>query len=327
MKKIWVAILALQAINIFAADLVWPTESLEFAKGMPIESFIQPPAGSEVKAGLFGDVRNNGYRFHEGIDIKATRRAKSGEALDEVYAVMDGTVRLVNTTSGYSNYGRYVVLEHTDLDVPVYTLYAHLASVENDIKSGSKIKAGTKIGILGRSSAGYKINKPEAHLHFEVGLRYSDNFQPWYEAQKFGSPNYFANFNGMNLAGFDALQLFAASKEGKLKNFKDYIQSLPTAYVVRIYTKDTPDFVKRYPALVDENGQKVGWDVHFTWFGLPQKFERIKDPKKGARYGDVEVIKHNPDEMKRKCRRLVVLDSKGNVVITNDMKEVLHLLF
>jgi len=325
-KKFLFAFAVFTALFNARADMVWPTESDAFAKGAPYKDFIQPTRAGNPESGLFGDVRSNGYRFHEGIDIKPVRRSKKNEPLDEIYAAMSGVVRVVNTTAGYSGYGRYIVIVHDDLDVPVYTLYAHLGSIEKDIVPGTRVEAGRKLGIMGRS-ASYAIQTQQAHLHFEIGLRLSDSFDAWYKSKKFGSPNYFGNYNGMNLVGFDALGVYTAAKEGKLKNFKSYIQSLPTAYVVRVYTRKTPDLARFYPALVDNEGENVGWDIHFTWFGLPQKLERIKDPRSGAREGEVEVVMHNPDEMKRKCRCLVVVDSKGNVVITDDMKDQLKLIF
>ena len=117
-----------------ANKIVWPTESTAFVKGENFEAFIQPTFGHEPKSGLFGDVRNNGYRFHEGIDIKPVRKNKRGDPLDSVYAAMQGTVVLANDNPGASSYGRYVVIEHDSLDVSLYTLYAHLRSIDAGIK-------------------------------------------------------------------------------------------------------------------------------------------------------------------------------------------------
>ena len=54
--------------------LFWPTPNDAFYKGKGVESFIQPTAGNTVSSGLFGSVRNGGYRFHEGLDMKAVQR-------------------------------------------------------------------------------------------------------------------------------------------------------------------------------------------------------------------------------------------------------------
>ncbi|CDE83298.1 peptidase M23 [Coraliomargarita sp. CAG:312] len=309
------------------ANLVWPTESKDFALGKSPEAFLQPTVSGNPMSGAFGDVRNNGTRFHEGIDIKPVRRDRRGEPLDDIYCAMDGEVKMVNKIAGNSGYGRYVAVSHKDFDVEVYTLYAHLSEIDPKISIGSKVSAGTRIGKMGRS-ASYSIARPQAHLHFEIGLRLSDSFNSWYKTKRYKQKNLFGNYNGLNLVGFDPLAFFYDAKSGKINSgFASYITSMPTAYVVRVYTKSTPDFVKIYPALVDSGGQTCGWDIYFTWYGLPQKFERIKDPRPGAKEGEIEIVKYNPSQLKRKCRRFVVLDSNGNPKITDSLKDMLKRIF
>jgi len=319
---------ALLAVNCAFADLVWPTPSKDFAAGKPFEEFIQPTVSGNPQSGLFGDVRSNGYRFHEGIDIKPVSRSRKGEALDDVFAAMDGKVALINRIAGNSGYGRYVVLEHPSSDVPVYTLYAHLAEIDPQIAAGSQVKAGSRIGRMGRS-ASYSIGKAQSHLHFEIGLMLSDKFDKWYkESKRFKEQNFFGNYNGMNLVGFDPLDFYNHARAGSLNNgLKGYIQSLPTAVVARVYTKRTPDFAKKYPQLADNNGSDCGWDIYLTWFGLPTKLERIKKPRAGAREAEVEIVKYNPSELTRKCRRMVDISKNGNVIIRDELKDQIMRLF
>ena len=311
----------------YASELLWPTESKAFAEGEPPVKFLQPTASGNPMSGAFGDVRNNGYKFHEGIDIRPVRRNRKGEALDEVYFAMDGTVRMINKIAGNSGYGRYVVVSHEDADVEVYTLYAHLSEIDAGFSIGSRVKAGQKVGIMGRS-ASYPIAKAQSHLHFEIGLRLGDSFDRWYISKKYRQKNHFGNFNGMNLYGFDPLAFFYAAKEGRINSgFAGYIQSLPTAFVVRVYTRSVPDFVKIYPALTDSNGHDCGWDIHFTWYGLPQKFERIKNPRADAKEGEFEIVKYNAEELKRKCRKMVHVDKDGRAGALEGLKEILRKIF
>src|SRR6266513_3656001 len=51
-------------------------------------------------------------RFHEGIDIRPLQRDESGEPLDPVRAIAAGLVVHTNLVPGFSNYGKYVVVEH-----------------------------------------------------------------------------------------------------------------------------------------------------------------------------------------------------------------------
>lgn len=314
-------------VNVFA-DIVWPTPSKAFAQGKPYTEFIQPTVSGRPISGLFGDVRSNGYKFHEGIDIMPISRNKRGEPLDDVYSALDGTVMLINRIAGNSGYGRYVVLVHKSCDVPIYTLYAHLAEIDGDIAVGTSVKAGKRLGKMGRS-ASYSIAKAQAHLHFEMGLMLSDRFDKWYvESKRFKQKNFFGNYNGMNLVGFDPLDFYEKAKNEEIDDgFKGYLQSLPVAVVVRIYTKRTPDFVKKYPMLVNNAGKDCGWDIHLTWHGLPVKFERIKNPRIGARESDVEILKYNPNELNRKCRKLVEFNKNGEVKMHENLKRLIKIIF
>lgn len=307
--------------------IVWPTESTAFVEGKPFEAFIQPTLGHEPSSGLFGDVRNNGYRFHEGIDIKPVRKSKRGEPLDSVYAAMSGTVMMVNDNPSASSYGRYVVIEHNNLDVSVYTLYAHLRLINPVIKKGVKVVAGSPLGQMGRS-ADYAISRDASHLHFEIGLRYGENFQKWYDLQKFGSKNKFGIFNGMNLQGFDPLAFMNAARTGEIaKGVAHFIELQPTAFIARYYTSKIPDFALRYPKLADLEGSARGWDIHFTWYGLPKKIERIKEPLQFVGKDEIEIIYANPHEINKKCRIFVKIKKNGKFKYTDLLKDTLKKMF
>ncbi len=310
------------------ADVVWPTPLQDFSLGRPPESFLQPTVSGNPKSGAFGDVRNNGYKFHEGIDIRPAKRDKHNEALDDIYAAFDGKVVCVNKISSNSGYGKYIVMTHPNEDVEVYTLYAHLADIDNSVAVGKTFKAGKRLGKMGRSANNYRIAKEQAHLHFEIGVMSSKSFNKWYYGSgKFKDKNRFGNYNGINLTGFDPLDFMYAARAGKVESMAKYIQNLPTAFVVRVYTQTIPDYVKMYPNLVDNNGSDCGWDIHFTWYGLPQKFERIKNPdlsKKGT--STFEVVKYNPNEIKRKCKVMIVVRN-GNAYAKNSLVDVIRKLF
>ena len=310
-----------------SADIVWPTPLDDFALGRPPESFLQPTVSGKPRSGAFGDVRSNGYKFHEGIDIRPAKRDRKREALDDIYVAIDGTVVCVNKISGNSGYGKYIVMVHPKEDVQVYTLYAHLAEIDKSVAVGRSFNAGERLGKMGRS-ASYHIGKEQAHLHFEIGLMSSKSFNKWYYgSKKFKDKNRFGNYNGINLTGFDPLDFMYAARAGKVDSISKYIQNLPTAFVVRVYTIATPDFVKMFPNLVDNNGSDCGWDIYFTWYGLPQKFERIKNPdEKKIGRTEIEVVKYNPEEIKRKCRVMLV-NRRGKIFVTNTLIDTIKKLF
>jgi len=293
-----------------ADALIWPTPNPAFQNGQSIEAFIQPTVSGRVESGLFGCVRNDGHRFHEGLDLYPIERTRSGEAADSVYAVLPGRVVHVNRTAGYSSYGRYVVVEH-DGEVPAFhTLYAHLASVSDQVQVGTRVAEGAELGIMGRSAAGYSIPKSRAHLHFEIGFRLSNQFQSWYDDQKFGSQNRHGNWNGMNLVSLDPLEYYRSVRLGRVVNVFEYLQQLPAVARIRIYTAQVPDFVQIYPGLVTrpyEGQTLVAWDIAFSEYGVPKEWTpRFAEEGLSGRPGNVQVIAYDPSRLSEQtCRRVL----------------------
>jgi murein DD-endopeptidase MepM/ murein hydrolase activator NlpD len=253
-------------------NILWPTPNKAFMDGGDISTWVQPTASGDPHSGLFGCVRDNDSRFHEGIDIKCIERDKKGNPLDAVSAVMDGEVVYFNNVAGNGDYGRYIVLEHPRADVAVYTLYAHLSAIAPGLKVGKIVAAGEVIGTMGHSGT-EDIPLERAHLHFEIGLRLSDDFQSFYIDKKYPGKNEHGNYNGINLFGSDPQAFFEAVRSGKFKNFADYFRAIPTAFTLRVTTTTIPDFAKRYPALLTKpvpSGGVTGWDIDFTWYGMPK---------------------------------------------------------
>src|SRR5437879_2655765 len=90
------------------------------------------------EGGRYGFVRNpvptaQGLvytRFHEGIDIRCLHRDARGEPLDGVRAIADGKVVHTNQVPGYSNYGRYIVIEHGWDGSPYSSICGPLSKVD-----------------------------------------------------------------------------------------------------------------------------------------------------------------------------------------------------
>lgn len=315
-----------------AIEIVWPTPNPAFAMGLPWQEFVQPTASGDPTSALFGCVRNSGGRFHEGLDLKPILALKAGEATDPIYAALEGTVVHVSAKSGLSSYGRYVVLEHREQGLLFYTLYAHLAAIDPAIKKGEKVGAGTVLGTMGRSAAGYSIPRNRAHLHFEIGLRVSDKFQRWYDRQKFGSANHHGNYNGMNLLGFDPLAFYTAHRDGGVHSVGSYIRELPTAYVLRVSAPEVPSFIKRNPALLTKALPKdglVGWDIAFTWHGLPKQWTPLVKSEVGdlGEKGSVRLTAFNREEVEANSCRSTVRIKGGEPVVQGDAVENIRLLF
>lgn len=312
-------------------DFVWPTPNSAFAEGKPIEDFIQSTASGEIESGLFGCHRSNGLQFHEGIDLKPIRRDRFGEPADSVFAALPGVVRYINRVPGESNYGRYIVIEHGEPGLPVLTLYAHLATIAPGLKIGDAVDRAQVIGVMGRSESVNAIPKDRAHLHFELDVVLTDNFQSWYDFRRFGSANTHGLWNGMNLVGFDPLAFLTAFRAHQVDNCTAYLAHMTPAVRVRIATATVPFFITHYPALLAKTlppaAQVAGWEILFDEMGLPFSWTPLNAmevaglPANEPRAEPVDENRKLP-----RCKSLV-FRKHGRYVIGRDLEMNLQLLF
>lgn len=314
-------------------ELVWPTPNPAFTEGRDISAFVQPTASGEPRSGLFGSVRSGGRQFHEGLDLLATTHDNKGESTDPVGAVMAGVVRYVSNSSGNSNYGRYVVLEHPDQRPAIYTLYAHLRDIAPGISPGRTVTAGQRLGTMGRSSSGSPIPKERAHLHLEIGLRVSDRFGAWYAARGFGSPNPHGIWNGMNLSGLDPLAVFARYRDRGLKSFTEVFADQPEAVVVYTARQFEPDFIRRYPELLATPATSAvsagaGWEITFNQTGLPFRWRRLAPAELvGFKPGETRIQKVDAELLAANRGRKLAVKRGSRWVPDEDLSSVMELLF
>jgi len=294
------------------AQLVWPTPNQAFQNGEPVEAFVQPTSSGRVESGLFGCVRNGGAKFHEGLDLFPVERSARGEARDPVYAILPGRVVHVSEVSGHSSYGRYVVVQHDGEEPAFHSLYAHLASVNPGIRIGTRVEAGAPLGMMGRSAGGYSIPRSRAHLHLELGLKLSNDFQTWFDRLNVKSPNRHGNWNGMNLVSVDPLDFYRKVRDGEVSSFLEYLRRLPVAARIRVHSSKVPDFVREYPALLRRpyhERELVAWDIAFTQYGLPKEWvPRFVDERLGGQSGEVRVLAYDERLIgAQSCRQVIRL--------------------
>jgi len=307
--------------------LSWPTPNPAFARGMGYSAFVQKTGpDKEFSSGVFGCVRNNGYKFHEGLDLYPVKRDRNGQAEDRVFAAMKGTVVHLNKNSAHSAYGKYLVMEHSHLQPSLYTLYAHLASIEPNLRKGSIVDVAKSLGKMG-NSASYFIPLERTHLHFEIGLRLTDDFQQWFSRKNFKTPNRHGNFSGFNLVGIDPIPFYASFQKKSFAKPIEYLRSLPIQTKVRIKTKKVPDFVKRYPTLAPDF--KIGtsfkaWDCSFGPFGIPLRL----DPSNQSSTEDpmIRILSFDLAMQSKPCRKLVLKEG-SKFVPSDQLKTYLELIF
>lgn len=218
------------------------------------EGVFQPTASGRVESALYGSTRTRSFggtllpAFHMGIDIAALGRDGRGRPLDEVYAVTDGEVVYINRVAGNSTYGIYVVLVHADPLGDIYTLYSHLARVQEDVQAGDFVERGAVLGIMG-NTASTGIPMARAHLHFEIGVINNARFHSWYRDQRL-IPDH-GMWHGHNLTGIDPLAVFGnpAAPNPVAFSMKEYLRQAPPAFSLVVRAERPLDYFKRYPAL------------------------------------------------------------------------------
>ena len=329
----WSAVLLGTLVMSRAAEfkLVWPTPSTDWADGKSASHWLQHAGSGEPESGGYGGVRSAGGQFHEGIDIKPVSRDRRGEPQDSVYAAMSGVVRYVNTTAGDSSYGRYIVLEHPGMVPAVYTLYGHLARIAERVRPGVEVSAGDTLGTMGHSSGGYMIPVDRSHLHFEIGVAMTRNFQTWYDRRRFGSRNEHGMWNGMNLMGMDPLAFFNEWRAGRISSVQDFFSRMETAVRLRIATYRTPDFVTRYPSLLTKplpTGLVAGWEVQFNWTGIPFAWTPLTaDEVAGLKRDQPKLVEVNAAIERRERSKSLAVSRRGTWTPGKDLETVLQLVF
>ena len=281
----------------------FPTDNKADLNG-PLERFIQSTASGKILSGTYGCVRDNGHRFHGGIDIKPLQRNRKGEPMDNVFASLSGNVAYINYREQDSTYGKYIIVEHKNGGLRFYTLYAHLSEINKQLKLNVFVKKGQILGIMGHSSSS-NIPKSRSHLHFEIGMRLGDdtNFEKWYKTQKFSTKNKHGCWNGMNLVGLNPLDFLRSQK-----SFAQFLKQQPIAFQLSVKTSKTPPFIISNPALLKNPiPQKIlGWKISFNWVGCPILWEVLtKQPKKQIAIDYIdknELFKHGNRHTVELCR-------------------------
>lgn len=105
------------------------------------------------------------HKEHLGIDINSNEKKNV-----PIIAAYDGVVYKMenykaNTFGKLLHYGTQVILQHEYKGKIYYSIYAHMVynSIPDGIVKGTKVKAGTKLGIMGNTG-----NSSGVHLHFEI---------------------------------------------------------------------------------------------------------------------------------------------------------------
>jgi murein DD-endopeptidase MepM/ murein hydrolase activator NlpD len=181
----------------------------------------------------------------------------------------------VNLVPGYSNYGKYVVVEHRWDGSPYYSLYGHLASVS--VQVGNKVARGEQLGILGFTGDG--LDQARAHVHLELNLMLNRNFNSWHAEFFKSEPNRNGIYNGINLNGLDIARLYLALRKRPSLTIPEFLAEEETFYRVKLPASKNFELPKRYPWLLrgSDSGNALAWEVSFNRAGIPLRIEAANE--------------------------------------------------
>lgn len=276
-----VALLLACTATLHAALIDFPTENRALLEDRPQDFYMYVDRDFEGvvskpwEGGTYGYVRGPQRlggevvftSLHEGIDIVPLRRDATGKPLDDIRAAAAGKVVHASAEAGASNYGRYLVLEHRIEGSPVYTLYAHLASLS--VQAGQDVAQGEVIGRLGCSGSG--LNQERAHLHFEIALLLNQDFEPWYQRYFSQTPNKHGLFHGFNLVGFDPSAVLLACAKNPAFSLRAHLLASEPFYKITLPNSPGLTLIDDYPWLVPagEPANPRAWTISFTEYGVP----------------------------------------------------------
>ncbi len=327
---ILVTLFFIQASVSGALTVVWPTENPPTDLGSGLLALYQATESREVESGGFGCVREKGLQFHEGLDLRSFTKDAKGEATDAILAAMDGRIVYRNSDRSKSSFGRYLLIEHNDGELSFITLYAHLRSFEKGIGVGVLVNAGQRIATMGRS-ANHSMPKARAHLHFEVCLRLTDDFQGWYNWKQFDSKNDHGIYNGMNLVGIDPVLFFQETwYGGDSRTLRDVLDHEKTAFTITVSTDQIPDYIRRNSALLKgemPTGKLGAWKIDYTWYGIPKLWTPVVNESGKRPTGKLSLSDYNRALMvENGCRRMFDFRN-GKPVPGSGLKSNLQLIF
>lgn len=324
-RRLWVALLCLSTAALAGAELFrLPTANRALYEVGAMERYFCPTPGRSWESGTFGCVRNEGNRFHEGIDILPLHRDPKGEPADAVLATADGTVAYLNPQAALSNYGKYIILRHSIEGLELYSLYAHLSQIRSGLGVGRPVRAGEIIGVMGRTTnTRTPIGQAQAHLHFELNLLVNERFPAWFRQNHPGERNDHGLWNGQNLLGLDP-RLVLLQQRRPAFSLVNFIQSQPE--LCRVWVRE-PNlaFARRYAPLVRANPRArqegvAGYELVLNYNGLPiQMIPRSAAETKHL--GRIALLSVNAAEQRKNpCRRLVEQNNGQWSLSSNGLK-------
>jgi hypothetical protein len=189
------------------------------------------------------------------------------------------------------------------------------------VQPGETVRRGQRIGVMGYTGTG--INRERAHLHLELCLMFSRQFEAWYNTFFRNDPDRHGLYNGMNLAGIDVARLYLALRKNPALTIPEFLAGEETFYKITLPKARHFDLPTLYPWM-SAAGKRTGssWEVSFARSGVPLKIEptdrRVAQP-------EVSYVKNSAAECSYLTRDIV--SGRGtNAHLTNYGAQLMRLL-
>jgi hypothetical protein len=170
---------------------------------------------------------------------------------------------------------------------------------------------------------GTGINRERAHLHLELCLMFSRQFEAWYDTFFRNDPNRHGIYNGMNLAGLDVARLYLALRSNPTLTIPEFLNHEETFYKVALPKARHFDLSQLYPWMLaagKRNGES--WEVSFAASGVPLRIEpsdrRVAQP-------ELSYVRKTPTEYSYLTRDIVA-GHQSNAHLTNYGAQLMRLL-
>ncbi len=249
-----------------------------------IERDYQGVKSTPWEGGQYGFVRNPTEtpagtvytRFHEGIDIRPLERDARGEPLDPVRAIAAGLVVHTNLVPSFSNYGKYVVVEHRWDGCSYYSLYGHLSSIQ--VQVGQRVEQRDQLGRDGAHRRGLESGARASASRAEPDVEPA--FESWHDHFSKSDPNRQGLYNGINLIGLDIARLYLALQKRPSLTIPEFLAEEETFYRVLLPDSKNFDLARFYPWMIARKTEErpASWEISFNRVGVPVKIEPSEKP-------------------------------------------------
>jgi hypothetical protein len=190
------------------------------------------------------------------------------------------------------------------------------------VQPGETVKGGQRIAVMGYTGTG--INRERAHLHLELDLMFSRQFEAWYNTFFKNDPNRHGVYNGMNLAGLDIARLYLALRKNPALTISEFLNDEETFYKVALPKARHFDLPQFYPWMLagGRRNNASSWEVSFARSGVPL---RIEPSDRHVTQPELSYAKKTSTEYSYLTRD-IVSGRQANAHLTNYGAQLMRLL-